>query len=503
LAPETECGEEGSTEERWMNIHADLTETRMLIGGELVASNSGAWLDSIDPATEERIGRAPAADAGDVGRAVAAAEAAFPAWAALEATERASMLRAVAARLREEADDLLTIEVRDTGNTIGKVRRDVATAGDALDFFAGLAMELKGETIPASAANLHLTVREPYGVVGRIVPFNHPLKFAARALAAPLMAGNTVVVKPPEQSPLSAGALARICRDVLPPGVANIVTGSGIPAGDALVRHPAVKRLAFTGSVATGMAVQRAAAETCVKHVTLELGGKNPRIAFPDVAAERIAELAVEGMNFAWQGQSCGSTSRLLVHESQYEEVLERVADRVSAIRIGDPLDPASEMGPLNSRAHYERVVAMVEAGVAEGAQLVTGGERPPGSEFRRGFWLKPTVFANVRPGMRIAQEEIFGPVLSVIRWQSEAEAIEIANGTAYGLTAAILTNDLKAAFRVARAMRAGYVWINGMSRHYRGTPFGGYRNSGVGREEGVEELLSYSEAKTIHVILE
>jgi acyl-CoA reductase-like NAD-dependent aldehyde dehydrogenase len=486
-----------------MNVHADLTETRMLIGGELVASGSGAWLDSIDPATEERIGRAPAADAADVDRAVAAAEAAFPAWAALEGRERAAMLRAVAARLREQAEELLTLEVRDTGNTIGKMRRDVATAGDALDFFAGLGTELKGETIPASAANLHLTIREPYGVVGRIVPFNHPLKFAARALAAPLMAGNTVVVKPPEQSPLSAGALARICRDILPPGVANIVTGNGVPAGDALVRHALVKRLAFTGSVATGLAIQRAATETCVKHVTLELGGKNPLIAFPDLEPERIADLAVDGMNFAWQGQSCGSTSRLLVHESQYEEVLGRVVDRVSAIRIGNPLDPSSQMGPINSRAHYERVSAMILAGVAEGARLVAGGERPAGSEFRRGYWLKPTVFADVRPGMRIAQEEIFGPVLSVIPWRSEAEAIEIANATTYGLTAAIWTNDIKAAFRVARAVRAGYVWINGSSRHYRGTPFGGHRNSGIGREEGIEELLSYTESKTIHVILE
>ncbi len=349
---------------------------------------------------------------------------------------------------------------------------------------------------------MHFTIREPYGVVGRIIPFNHPIKFAANALAAPLMAGNCVVLKPPETSPLSATILGEICRQVLPPGVVNIVTGYGLPAGDAIARHPKVKRLAFTGSVPTGRAIQRAAAEGGIKHVTLELGGKNPLIAFPDMDPDKIAQIAVAGMNFAWQGQSCGSTSRLLLHELLYKPVLERVVERVAALRLGDPLDDKSQMGPINSKRHYERVCAMVESGRAEGARLMTGGKRPNGSEFKRGYWLEPTVFADVKPTMKIAREEIFGPVLSVFSWKDENEVIALANATEYGLTASIFTNDIKTAFRAARAIKSGYVWINGASGHFYGTPFGGFKNSGLGREEGIDELLSYTEVKTVHVLL-
>jgi aldehyde dehydrogenase (NAD+)/betaine-aldehyde dehydrogenase len=316
------------------------------------------------------------------------------------------------------------------------------------------------------------------------------------------MAGNAVVLKPPETSPLSATMLGEICREVLPAGVVNIVTGLGMPAGDALARHPSVKRIAFTGSVPTGRAIQRAAAEGGIKHVTLELGGKNPLIAFPDMDPDKVAQIAVAGMNFAWQGQSCGSTSRLLLHESLYEGVLKRVVERVAALRLGDPLDDKSQMGPINSKRHYERVCAMVESGRQEGARLMTGGKRPPGEQFKRGYWLEPTVFADVKPTMRIAREEIFGPVLSVFSWRDEQEALTLANSTEYGLTASIFTNDLDAAFRAARAVKSGYVWINGASGHFYGTPFGGYKNSGLGREEGIDELLSYTETKTIHLML-
>lgn len=485
-----------------MNTEPTFIRGKMLIGGELVDSASGDVLDSVNPANEERIGTVPAASAADVDRAVVAAEKAHPAWAALEPKERAKLVRKLAQRLRDNADKILHVEVVDTGNTISKMRADVASAGDTMDFYAGFASEIKGETIPASAQNLHFTIREPYGVVGRIIPFNHPIKFAANALAAPLMAGNCVVLKPPETSPLSATMLAEICRDELPAGVVNIVTGNGMPAGDAIARHPSIKRLAFTGSVPTGRAIQRAATEGGVKHVTLELGGKNPLIAFPDMDPDKVAQIAVAGMNFAWQGQSCGSTSRLLLHESLYEPVLKRVVDRVASLRLGDPLDETSQMGPINSKRHYERVCAMVESGKAEGARLMTGGRRPDGRSFERGYWLEPTVFADVKPGMRIAREEIFGPVLSVFSWRDESEAIALANATEYGLTASIFTNDLARAFRTARAVKSGYVWINGASGHFYGTPFGGLKNSGLGREEGIDELLSYTEVKTVHVIL-
>ena len=485
-----------------MNIDARLMHGRMLINGELVDSDSGELLESVNPANEESLGYVPAASAADIDRAVAAAEAAQPAWAALEPRERSKLVRKVAQALRDNFDNILRIEVVDTGNTISKMRADVATAGDTLDFYAGLASEIKGETIPASGKNLHFTIREPYGVVGRIIPFNHPIKFAANALAAPLVAGNCVVLKPPDTSPLSATILGEICQKMLPPGVVNIVTGLGMPAGDALARHPKVKRLAFTGSVPTGRAIQRAAAEGGIKHVTLELGGKNPLIAFPDMDPDKVVQVAVAGMNFAWQGQSCGSTSRVLLHESLYKPVLERLIDRVAALRLGDPLDDKSQMGPINSKRHYERVCAMVQSGSAEGARLMTGGKRPGGSDFKRGYWIEPTVFADVMPNMRIAREEIFGPVLSVFRWRDEGEMMALANATEYGLTASILTNDIKTALRTARAVKSGYVWINGASGHFYGTPFGGFKNSGIGREEGIDELLSYTEVKTVHVLL-
>ncbi|HMF67026.1 MAG TPA: aldehyde dehydrogenase family protein [Phyllobacterium sp.] len=473
----------------------------MLIDGELVGSEDNTWLNSVNPANEEVIGRFPAATQGDVHRAVDAAERAFPAWAATSARARGQLVREIADRMRSRADEILRLEVMDTGNTIAKMRKDVESAANALEYYAGLGIELKGETVPASADNLHLTFHEPYGVVGRIIPFNHPIKFAANALAAPLMAGNTVVLKTPEQSPLSAGILAEICKDVLPAGVTNIVSGNGFPVGDAIARHPRIKRIGFTGSVPTGLAIQRAAAETSVKAVSLELGGKNPLIAFPDMDPDIIASAAVAGMNFAWQGQSCGSMSRLLLHESLYQPVLDRVVAKVKALRLGDPLDPASEMGPMNSLRHYERVRAMIGTGVEQGARLLTGGGRPKGEQFGRGYWLEPTVFSEVGPTMTIGSEEIFGPVLSVFRWKTENEAIELANSTAYGLAASIWTNDYGTALRMMRAVRAGYIWINGTFGHFYGTPFGGYGNSGIGREEGLAELLSYTEIKTAHLM--
>jgi len=472
----------------------------MLIDGELLPSESGQWLDSINPATEEPIGRAPAGDARDMARAVDAAQRAQQGWADRGVLERGERLRAAAARLLERRDEILGIEVRDTGNTVAKMGRDVQMAADALHYFAGLGLELKGETIPATPHNLHFTLREPYGVVGRIVPFNHPILFAASRIAAPLMAGNTVVVKPPETSPLSATAFAEICREVFPPGVVNVVTGLGPVAGDALVRHPAVKRIAFIGSVETGRAIQRAAAEVGVKHVTLELGGKNPMIVFPDVDPERAAAAAVAGMNFAWQGQSCGSTSRLFLHEDIHDAVLERVVATVQALRLGDPLDPASEVGPLHSAAQRDKTERYVAVGQREGAKLLCGGGRPEG--FRRGFWFEPTVFAAVDMQMRIAREEVFGPLLSVLRWSRLDAVVEAANATEYGLTASIWTEDLNRALGVARRVHAGYVWLNGQSAHFPGTPFGGVKASGTGREEALEELLSYTELKTVHVFL-
>ena len=475
----------------------------MLIDGQLLPSESGEWIESVNPATEAPLGRVPAASARDVDAAVAAAQRAWPAWAALPVEERATYLQRLAARLEERSAELLELEIKDTGNTHGKMKSDVGSAVRMLRYYAGLGLELKGESIPGTPGNLHFSIRQPYGVVARIVPFNHPIQFAASKMAAPLMAGNAVIIKPSEQSPLSASILAELCAEVFPPGVAGILTGYGATAGDALVRHPGIRRIAFIGSPATGMAIQRSAAEVAVKSITLELGGKNPMIVFPDADVARATQAAVSGMNFGHQGQSCGSTSRLFLHDSLYDATLKDIVERVDALRVGDPLDPASEMGAINSREQYEKVQYYVRAGQEDGARLVAGGVRPGGEKFERGYWLRPTVFADVTPDMRIFREEIFGPVLSVVRWSSFDDVIAMANSTEYGLTAAIWTENITTAFDTARRIESGYIWINGASRHFPGVPFGGMKNSGLGTEEGLEELLSYTESKMINVILE
>jgi aldehyde dehydrogenase (NAD+)/betaine-aldehyde dehydrogenase len=475
---------------------------RMLIGGELVESASGIWDESVNPSDESIIGRVPAGTKADVDRAVAAARAAWRAWADKSPKERGEIMRAFGEKIRERSAEILKIEVADTGNTITPMRGDVGHAVDSLNYYAGIAHELKGETIPATPNHMHLTVREPFGVVARIVPFNHPLMFAVARTAAALASGNAVIVKPPETSPLSAMVLAEIARDALPAGIFNILTGSGATVGDAIVRHPQIKRIAFIGSVGTGLAIQRAAAEVCVKHVTLELGGKNPMIVFPDNDPDEIAQAAVKGMNFTWQGQSCGSTSRLMIHDDIYDAVLERVTRIVAQLRVGDPMREDSDMGPLNSIGQYRKVMGYIDSGRKEGARLITGGNRPDGQMFEKGYWVRPTVFADVDPKMRIWREEIFGPVLAVSRWKSLDEAIALANGVEYGLTAAIWTRDIKNALNTARRINAGHIWINGVGPHYLGVPYGGMKNSGVGREEGIEEMLSYTETKVLNIIL-
>jgi len=472
----------------------------MYIGGQFVPGGSGQWIESVNPGTEEVHGRVPVGTVEDVDKAVRAAEAAQRGWAQTTIWERRDLLRRLGAAMQARAPEILPLEASDTGNTITSLSRDVEVAANYLDLFSGYGTEMKGESVPASRDGIHFSIREPYGVVARIVPFNHPFLFAAAHLAAPLMAGNSVIVKTPETSPLTGTLMGEICRDVLPPGVVNIVHGPGLPTGDALVRHRSIWRIGFTGSVQTGLAIQRSAAEVAVKHISLELGGKNPMIVCPDADPAAVAKAAVGGMNFAWAGQSCGSNSRLLVHESLYDEVIERVVAQVAAIRVGDANDPASQMGPVNSAAHYQRVLSFVESAKRDGAKLLTGGERPAGEAFRRGYWLRPTVYGDVTMDMRVAREEIFGPILSILKWNTQEEAIAMANATEYGLASGVWTHDLKMAMTFARALQSGFVWINTTARHFVGTPFGGWKNSGLGREECLEELLSYTHSKAIHV---
>jgi 2-formylbenzoate dehydrogenase len=345
-----------------------------------------------------------------VDAAVAAAGPAARAWRRVPARERGAVVAELARVLEEHADELTLLDAIDGGHPVTAMHIDVAIAASMLRLFAGLAIELKGSTIPATAEHLHLTVRQPFGLVGRIIPFNHPLMFAAGKIAAPLVAGNAVILKPPESAPLSALRIGELFAQVLPPGVLSVVVGDGPAAGRAVARHPAIRRIGFIGSDATGRSIQRDAADTGVKDVTLELGGKNALIAFPDADPDQVASGAVAGMNFARSsGQSCGSTSRLLLHESIADEVLDHVMRRMAAIQVGSPLDPATEMGTMASRAQYDKTLAYIGVATGEGAQVLAGGGRPAGLEHERGLFVAPTLLGGVRPDKRIAREEAAG----------------------------------------------------------------------------------------------
>jgi betaine-aldehyde dehydrogenase len=347
---------------------------------------------------------------------------------------------------------------------------------------------------------VNFSVREPRGVVGRIIPFNHPFMFCAGKSGAPLATGNTVVMKPPEQAPLSSLRLAELIGDILPPGVFNVVPG-GREAGSALASHPGVAMIALIGSVPTGRAVMKAASET-LKAVMLELGGKNALIAYPDADPDEVADGVIGGMNFTWCGQSCGSTSRAFVHEKIYEAVLAKVKAKITHYKPGVATDPATTMGSIISKIQYERILGFIDSAKQEGGRLIYGGGRPADPALSKGFFIEPTVFADVQPNMRIAREEIFGPVLAIFKWSDEAKMLEQVNAVEYGLTASIWTNDLSTAHRTAAAVQAGFVWINEVSKHFLGAPFGGFKQSGIGREECFEEMLAYTQEKNIHVRL-
>ncbi|MFK4548117.1 betaine-aldehyde dehydrogenase [Streptomyces tendae] len=474
--------------------------TPMLIGGERRTASDGGVIDAINPATGRLITRFPAGTAADVDDAVAAARAAFPAWSHAEPGERAAALNALADAVDAHAHELALLDVTDNGSPIREMGKDAAVASAQLRYFAGLVLQLRGTTVPSGPGQLNYSLRQPYGVVGRIIPFNHPLMFAASKIAAPLAAGNTVVVKPSEHTSLSALRLADLIGETLPPGVVNIVTGHGKVAGDALVAHPDVRRLAFIGAAETGRAIIGRAAEVNVKHVTLELGGKNPLVVFPDADLDQAVDGALRGMNFTWQGQSCGSTSRVLVHASVHDEFVDRLTARVAALRSGPPEDPASDTGAIVNSLQMDKVQRYIRIGQEGGARLAVGGERLVQGVFGDGLFLRPAVFTGVDPGSRLAQEEIFGPVMATMPFRDYDDALAIANGIRYGLTASVFTSDLGLAHRFAAEVEAGYVWVNEVSRHVPGTAFGGFKDSGLGREEDIAELESYTQTKSVHV---
>src|SRR6266481_5957711 len=450
--------------------------------GQWQKPKSPRYVETISPGTGEPLGKVIDGSAADAEAAIAAAKAAFAEWRRMPPLERAKMLRAIADVLRKNGEELAMIDAADCGNPYAEMVRDAQMGAAQLDFYAGLVTEMKGASIPMGPDAVNFSVREPFGVVGRIIPFNHPFMFVAGKSAAPLAAGNTIVVKPPEQAPLSSLRLAELIDGILPPGVWNLVPG-GKEVGQVLASHPDV-------------------AKDTLKPVTLELGGKNALIAFPDADLDAVSAAVVDGMNFTWCGQSCGSTSRAFVHEKIYDAVLERVKNSIKRYKPGIPTDPATTMGSIVSKVQYDRVLNYIEAGKQDGARLLSGGKRPSDPLLAKGFYIEPTIFADVTMDMRIGKEEIFGPVLSILKWSDEEKTLAQVNQVEYGLTCSIWTNDLGTAHRAAAAVEAGFVWINEVSKHFLGAPFGGYKQSGVGREEGIEELLSFTREKNIHVNL-
>ena len=472
----------------------------MFIGNDACAASNGAWIETINPSTGTVIGSFPAGTRDDVNRAVEAAENAFLTWRDIEPTERAAMIGSLADIISDHADELAALDSMENGSLLAEMRRDVDAALAHLRYFAGMALHLRGETVPSGKGTLNYSLRQPFGVVGRIIPFNHPFMFAASKIAAPLIAGNTVILKPSEYTSLSALRLAELAREILPAGVLNVVTGLGKDVGDALVAHPRVQRLAFTGSVETGMAIQRRAAEVGIKSISLELGGKNPLVIFPDADIEVAVNAAIRGMNFTWQGQSCGSLSRVVIHSTIYSEFVDLLSNRVASLHPGLPEASDSDTGAIVNEPQLQKVLSYVQLGLSEGAHLRTGGDRIADGDLGNGLFIRPAEIADVDPNSRLAQEEIFGPVLAAMRFSSEDEAISIANNTRYGLTASVFTQNLATAHRFAERVEAGYVWVNEVSRHVPGTPYGGFKDSGLGREEEFDELLSYTQVKSVHI---
>ncbi len=481
-----------------------MRKTQLLIGGRFVDAASGKTFDDLDPSTGDVLAQVADAGPDDVARAVAAARAAFEngPWSRMPGAERARILLRIADLLDQNADLIARLESQDNGRPIRETRAQSGIVSRWYRYFAGWADKIEGETIPVQGPYLNYTMRVPLGVCAQITPWNHPLLITTKKVAPALATGNTVVVKPSELAPLSVLELGRICQEAgLPDGVLNVVTGFGPTAGQPLCEHPDVAKIDLTGSTATGQAISRTAAGT-MKRVSCELGGKAANVVFPDADLDA----AVAGAQFAGfiaQGQTCVQGARLFVHASIHDAFMERFVARASRVRVGNPLAPETQMGPQISRPALERIHRYVELGEHEGAKLALGGRLPEAPELRRGFFYTPTVLDEARSGMRIAQEEIFGPVVVVIPFRDEGEVVREANAVPFGLGAALWTRDVRRAHRVARGIRAGVVWINDYHRIDPASPWGGFKMSGTGRENGLEAVRSYTEVKSVWVNLD
>jgi len=477
---------------------------QLFINGEFTDSTSNKTFESTNPYNQEIIASAARASAEDTARAVVAARKAFDEgpWPKMKRDERSAFLKAISDKINERQKDLVALEVADSGSTVRKAKEDIYLSARNMNYFSKLAAidlteQVEGLSKPGFSQNL--IVREPIGVVGAIIPWNFPLKMAIWKLGPALAAGNTVVLKPSELTPCTAMELAAIIREVgVPPGVVNIVTGFGQEAGEAMVRDPRVDKISFTGSTAVGKKIMALAAGN-LKKITLECGGKSANIVLEDADME----LAVDGAIYAifyHQGQCCEAGTRLLLPASRHDEFLERLVAKTKKIKLGNPADPTTDMGPVISKNQQDRILGYIAKGKAEGARIVAGGQTPKDQTLSKGFFVEPTIFADVDNRMTIAQEEIFGPVLSVIRYESEDQAVALANDSMYGLGGGVWSKDKERALNIANRLRAGTVWINEWHLISERAPFGGYKQSGIGREFGLDGLKEYTESKHVHI---
>jgi acyl-CoA reductase-like NAD-dependent aldehyde dehydrogenase len=468
----------------------------MLIDGEWISRGGAGEFQCVDPYTEERWGRVPQADAADVARAVSAARRAFDrdGWPQTPPAQRAALLRRLAQLIERDADALTYQQIRENGKLWSEMRPGTDLIARACYYFAGLAETAGGRTVPTQSFTTY-TVREPIGVIAAVTPWNSPLLLLGWKLFPALAAGNTVVVKPSEVTPTSTLLLTALVAEAgFPRGVVNVVTGHGDPTGAALIHHPGVDKIAFTGSTAAGKAMARAAAERCAR-VSLELGGKSPNILFADADVNAAVNGVIAGI-FAASGQTCVAGSRVLVERRIYAEVAELLVKRAHELEPGDPLEPSTQLGPVASPAQLAKILGYFEIARGERLEVLTGGRRLD----RRGFFVEPTVYGHVSNACRVAREEIFGPVAALMPFEGEDEAVAIANDTAFGLAAGVWTESVRRAHRMATRLRAGTVWVNNYRQITYGVPFGGFQQSGIGRELGPDALAEYTEVKSVWI---
>jgi len=459
--------------------------------------NESKTYEVINPSNNTVLANIPISSPEELELAVQSAATAQKEWAKVDIKKRADLILQLCSRIEDRVEEFALMDTYNAGNAITFARKDVLQAVDNMKYFAGLVREVKGETFSMEPKHLNFSRQQPYGIVLKINSFNRPFRWCAEKLAAPILMGNAVIIKNSEQAPISSLKFCELLDGLFPDGLINVVTG-GADSGSFLVKHPLIKRIAVISSVQTGVAIAKDAAPL-LKNISLELGGKNPLIVFEDADIDFAVDLTIKGMRFDTKGESCSSPSRILVHKKLHDKYLETLIAEVKKIPVGLPWIDTNVVGPVVSKKQFESVNAFIQSGIAEGAKLELGGNSPSSTELKDGFFINPTIFSKVTPAMKIANEEIFGPVISVMSWDSYDEMMSIANSTAYGLTAGIVTNSLSDAMKTAEEIQCGYVWINAAGR-YAGAPYGGWKLSGLGVEECFDELKSYTKTKNINM---